>query len=318
MEQIAENLLEYGVDNSNRIKDKAFFNNHLVRELQIPESVTEIGNWCFAHAINLRKLQVPAHSISMGKKAFQDCPALKQIMVDGGNEFVAECLANAYRDFPEKMLGSSVEICRDFSIAGDEGKRELWQQSYDEALLQFMNRSDDADYEPVFIGWFDVEDFDDQQLAYKQQIRVKKQRLLIHRLARDYEADAFFTGNNEEVDSREFPIKKQEEGLLLRDRLLECLTRYQNLSVDKDTLTLRGKELLKQGSELLETWLPRDAEFGNRVSSYKVWKETGSLDSEVIGRLLLIEDLDPEVRAYLILQGTTGGKQEDAFAGFEL
>ena len=84
-------------------------------------------------------------------------------------------LASMFRFFQDNRL-------ENLQMAGDEQEQWQWLVCYDEVLQEYINRADDTDFEPAFIGWFDIEDVDDQKQRYILQQKKNKIRLAFQRL----------------------------------------------------------------------------------------------------------------------------------------
>ena len=149
------------------IAPKAFLSCKSVSEIVLPETITKIGDWAFAHMKNLKKLTLPAKSLQFGKNVFLDCEQLTQIFPfpDNSNkEGIPYFLASAV------TFLNNISLCCP-ELAGSETKCISWLADYDDILLQFMNSPDETGFEPVFFGWFDVDDVDVQ----KQRFIIKRQ-----------------------------------------------------------------------------------------------------------------------------------------------
>lgn len=170
---------------------KAFLSCKHVERLFLPETVENVEDWAFAHMKNLSEIILPAKEICFGKKVFLGCDKLCRVLFlekqDASlkkqnvhaetvvYEGISYFLASMFRFFP----GSSLE---NLKMAGDEQGQWQWLAEYDEALQSYIGRADDYDFEPAFIGWFDIEDVDDQKQRYVIQQKKHKIRLAFQRL----------------------------------------------------------------------------------------------------------------------------------------
>lgn len=154
---------------------KAFLSCKSIEKLVLPDSLESVEDWGFAHMKNLREITLPAKDILFGKKVFLGCDRLQKVKVSHFYEGFPHFLASMFRFFPEKRL-------ENLKMIGDEQRQWEWLTYYDEALLAYMLRQDDYDFVPAFIGWFDVEDVDDQKEHYVLQQRKHKIRLAMQRL----------------------------------------------------------------------------------------------------------------------------------------
>lgn len=156
---------------------KAFLSCRCVECLELPESITCIEDWAFAHMKNLRELVLPAKELSFGKKVFLGCEKLEKISL---------CKADTiYQGIPY-LLASLVRFTQEppkgLILAGSRQGQGQWLAEYDEALLQFLMREDTYGFEPAFIGWFNIEDVDDQQEDFVRERRRNKIALVLQRL----------------------------------------------------------------------------------------------------------------------------------------
>ena len=63
------------------LENKAFSDCYGLRELEIPEGVTEIGKWCFSYCGELIEIHLPSSLRKMGWNAFGGCKKLKKIEI---------------------------------------------------------------------------------------------------------------------------------------------------------------------------------------------------------------------------------------------
>lgn len=162
------------------IGTKAFLSCKTIEKLVLPDTLEAVEDWGFAHMKNLREIVLPAKEISFGKKVFLGCDNLEKVCLlrrSSGTlyEGMPYFLASMFRYFPEKHL---VHL----RTAGDDCGQWIWLTDYDEALLRYIAMPHDYDFEPAFIGWFDVEDVDDQKEHFVRQQRKNKVYLVFRRL----------------------------------------------------------------------------------------------------------------------------------------
>lgn len=161
-----------------KIGAKAFLSCKSIVHLSLPETVEEIGDWAFAHMKNLKTLTLPAHSITFGKNVFLDCSSLEEIHLSQDDS------QNPGLPF---FLASSITILNEISLccperAGNAQHHKNWMEDYDETLLQFLANPDTTGFEPVFIGWFSVEDLDSQTQRFTKKRQQEKTFLAFQRL----------------------------------------------------------------------------------------------------------------------------------------
>lgn len=164
------------------IASKAFLSCKSIERLVLPDSLEAVEDWGFAHMKNLREIVFPAKDIRFGRQIFLGCERLERVRlrdmepeIQSGLPGIPELLASMFRFFPQERL-------EDIALAGDRRGQWKWLAAYDDALEDFLKRPDDTGFEPAFIGWFDVEDVDDQRADYILQHRKNKIRLVFQRL----------------------------------------------------------------------------------------------------------------------------------------
>ena len=164
---------------------KAFLSCRQVERLTLPDTLEQVEDWAFAHMKGLRDIVFPAKEVLFGKKVFLGCDGLQRVLLTCGGEAVEGqyegmpfFLASVFRLGMENM-GKDLSNLR---LAGDAEGQWQWLVSYDEAVAQYLMRADDHDFEPAFIGWFDVEDVDDQRAGYVAEQKKRKVELAFQRL----------------------------------------------------------------------------------------------------------------------------------------
>ena len=156
---------------------KAFLSCRRVELLELPESIEQIQDWAFAHMKGLRELVIPGKEITFGKKVFLGCENLEQIRFRRWE--------GIYRGIPY-FLASQVRFTNEppmnLTLAQSEKDQWEWLAAYDMWLLQFLDREDTYGFEPAFIGWFNIQDVDDQQDDFIRARRKCKIALVLQRL----------------------------------------------------------------------------------------------------------------------------------------
>ena len=184
----------------NTIGAKAFLSCKTVEKLWLPDSIREIGDWAFAHMKNLKEIALPAETIAFGKQVFMGCEQLTRVHVvvkhreDGEKDKESPDEAKAwecslYEDL-EYFLATM--FCHfesgqlmDLSILQTEEGQKKWIEKYDQVLCEYLAEDDAVRFVPAFIGWFDVEDLDEQKKRYVNQVKCKKLEITLQRLLYD-------------------------------------------------------------------------------------------------------------------------------------
>lgn len=262
---------------------KAFLSCRTVERLELPDTLEQVEDWGFAHMKHLKELVFPLRHICFGKKVFLGCDSLERVILRDAK--------GQYEGIPF-FLASLVRWMEDVPVepelAGDVKGQWQWLVTYDRALLDFLHRPDDAGFEPAFIGWFYVEDVDDQRQKYILERQKCKIRLAFQRL-------------------------RYPEGLSrdTRRQLGEFL-----LGEDEGAGDERTSEPRKIPALFLE--LCRE-EYGQNVRYLQIWQQIGGFDLYSPGYLLeQLPKADPEVRAFLMKCSLSQGKTEDFFDKMEL
>lgn len=156
---------------------KAFLSCKSVEKLILPESLVQVEDWAFAHMRNLQEMVLPAKRIAFGKKVFLGCERLNRVSLHGAKPYegIPFFLANVFRLLEDEALW-------DLEKAGDAEGQWEWLALYDKKLVEYIKKPDEEGFVPAFIGWFDVEDVDDQKDGYILRQRKNKVLLVFQRL----------------------------------------------------------------------------------------------------------------------------------------
>jgi hypothetical protein len=143
----------------------------------VPDSIEEIGDWCFAHAENLRTVVLPRKALSCGKELFLGCKRLRSIELSGlPDQLLDKGLG--------RMLALGVTVLHDYylldpmAVGGDE-----WVEAWDEKLLALMELDDLDGFEELWTcGEEDYEGKDYDIKSYPVEKRKMKLRVVYFRL----------------------------------------------------------------------------------------------------------------------------------------
>ncbi len=171
------------------VGSKAFLSCKSVERLVLPPTVESVMDWGFAHMKNLREIVMPAGEIHFGKQVFLGCDSLQRVLLYSVKKYretadiyfleeisgLDKLRASMFRFFPLAIEGWAQQ-------PEDPDAQEQWLERYDEALADYLNRPDEEGFVPAFIGWFDVEDVDDQKQGYLKKVRLSKISLAFQRM----------------------------------------------------------------------------------------------------------------------------------------
>lgn len=201
----------------NTIGAKAFLSCKTIEKLWLPDSIREIGDWAFAHMKNLKEITLPAETIAFGKQVFMGCEQLDRVHVvsvkwqdktqknqnqeisdenlDGdfhgdshGENQYSERLYEGLEYFLATMFCNfeNDQLMNLGKLQTEEGQKK-WLEKYDQVLCEYLEEDDAVRFVPAFIGWFDVEDLDEQKKRYVNQVKCKKLEIALQRLLYDAE-----------------------------------------------------------------------------------------------------------------------------------
>jgi hypothetical protein len=166
------------------IAKKTFLSCKTVREITLPDSIEEIGDWAFAHAENLRTLYMPRKDVSRGKELFLGCKRLKSIELRDLPENLKDCGL-------ERMLSLGVTVLHDYFLFSpmDVGS-DSWVKRWDEKLIALIELSDLDGFEELWTcGEEDYEGKDYDIKSYPVEKRKMKLRIVYFRLLNPYKLD---------------------------------------------------------------------------------------------------------------------------------
>ena len=193
----------------NVIGAKAFLSCKTVEKLWLPDTVREIGDWAFAHMKKLKEITLPAETIAFGKQVFMGCEQLSRVHIvsvrqqdkiqNNQNQGIPGGDFHGKNQCPERLYeGLEYFLATMFcnfengqlmnlgKLQTEEGQKR-WLEKYDQVLCEYLAEDDGIRFVPAFIGWFDVEDLDEQKKRYVNQVKCKKLEIALQRLLYDAE-----------------------------------------------------------------------------------------------------------------------------------
>jgi len=127
--------ISFGSSNSNPLyyAHNLYLNGELVTELEIPDSVTSIGNYAFRNCTNLTSVTIPDSVTSIGSYAFDDCPIenatmptsaissipkdkLKTVVINGGATISDDAFYNC-TSLTSVTIGNSVTSIGNYAFS---------------------------------------------------------------------------------------------------------------------------------------------------------------------------------------------------------
>ncbi len=151
------------------IAKKAFLSKKNLRRVFLPDTVTEVGDWCFAYCNCLEEVCIPNHAVSFGKAVFLDCAKLRRVTIEQKAEWVSYLLAAAVTSMQAYYL-----------LDVEEAGGEEWLEKWDARMMEMLARPDEEGFsKQVLCG---EEDYGSTDMnVFMREKRKAKVRLLLLR-----------------------------------------------------------------------------------------------------------------------------------------
>lgn len=117
-----------------QISKKEYLGTKGLREVILPDTVTEIGDWAFAQCIHLKHFKC-GDNVSFGKNVFEGCAALETIEIGSHHEDLKFLLAAVVNKLPAPQL------LRDTDIGS-----KAWHSRFDLSLKAYLAQDDIEGY----------------------------------------------------------------------------------------------------------------------------------------------------------------------------
>jgi hypothetical protein len=163
------------------INKKTFLSCKTIREITLPDTIEEIGDWAFAHAENLRTITLPRKEILRGKELFLGCKRLRSIEFNNMPEELKDKGLG-------RMIALGVTILHDYSLFSPmEVGSDEWVEHWDEKLKSLIELDDLDGFEELWTcGEEDYEGKDYDIKSYPVEKRKMKLRVVYFRLLNPY------------------------------------------------------------------------------------------------------------------------------------
>ena len=96
-----------------------------IRELHIPESVTEIFPHAFEYSTQLEKITLPKHVTKIESYTFQYCHHLKQVPLHSGIEYIGESAFRDCNSLKEIILPMGIKAIRSYAFSSCQNLEKL-------------------------------------------------------------------------------------------------------------------------------------------------------------------------------------------------
>lgn len=163
------------------IGKKAFLGNKSIKEIVLPDTIRQIGDWAFACCAKLTKLTMPYRKLELGQGIFRDCFSLVQMI----NQEAA--VQNKKMTDVSYLMAEAVRTLGAFYLFDPEaaGSAE-WFARWDARLRTVMDTPDAEGFSKMLLcGEEDYGSRENNLDHYTGQQRRRKVRLAMCRLMHD-------------------------------------------------------------------------------------------------------------------------------------
>ena len=247
------------------IKKKAHLGDRKIVNETIPEGVTTIEDWAYAHCKLLNKIYIPDTVVSISPKTFDGCDNLQEVFIYKGEDVL--------NDNPH-LLALSIKTwandINEFVLAAS--KPDRFYSIFDLKLTKYLEENDDVGFDPFLAGGEeDYEDDDNDIDLFIAKRQVEKCILIYERILSE---DAGHTINKDTKDSYIEYLKLRRTthafDALLKDDIY--VSPYRKVYFALDLISA------KEASKLLEV-ARDDKELSSILINVSI-KESGDLISE--------------------------------------
>ena len=81
-----------------KMEDEAFDGCKKLREIEIPDKVESLGEYCFWECAALRSINIPNSVKSLGECCFYECAALQSVSIPADTKIGRSCFDNCHRN----------------------------------------------------------------------------------------------------------------------------------------------------------------------------------------------------------------------------
>lgn len=289
------------------IYKKAFFNSRFLVSLTLPDSLTQIGDWAFAHCPRLVRVCLPHKRMELGKSLFLGSDLVEEIRLipAGDGRRSSDEAVGRMSDRPAEMAGWSAGDADKTDVFRNEDQsrwaeafqhedRYLWAEAFRQdipALLAAAVRYLDADY--LFSTW---------EAGSAEWIRKWDSRLLEIICRSDQEGFTKQVLCGEEdygsTDLGRYETQRREEKVRL------CFTRLLHpWGMAEDTKKALTEYLLDHtaGCATRETWEVVRREYAHKRQYYEFFARIGCVTEENFDEILAdLGERQPELKAYMM------------------
>ncbi len=155
-----------------KVEKKCFLGKRTPVRVVLPDTVEEVGDYCFSGSAALREVSLPGGNMTFGKAPFRNCPELKRINVRG---------ISGKLKVPGELMALTVEFDSAYLLDTAEAGSAEWYRKWDAKLASELHTPDDEGHtKEVLCG---EEDYESTNLeGYVRGKRLLKARHCLIRL----------------------------------------------------------------------------------------------------------------------------------------
>lgn len=116
-----------------QVLKKAFLGKRTIKKIILPDSVRSVGDFCFAHCVNLTEIVMPV--CATGEGIFTGCKSLDKIALPGLSEDMTVLIAGAVRNAAPAHLSDIEHLSDDFLTKWDAWAISVLESPDDEGFL---------------------------------------------------------------------------------------------------------------------------------------------------------------------------------------
>lgn len=300
------------------IAKKAFLSKKYLRNVTVPDTVEEVGDWAFAHCDALREVNFGGRDVRFGKAVFLECPGLRAIRfsesVEGGAEGTAEGATGGLEGVTrvaERSIGEpeGVVKAREKVTAAREDSAKRSEPEGISALLAAAVTQMESQYlldgrEAGSGEW--LEKWDARMLTILRAADSEGYSKQILCGEEDYEST--------DLETYLSNSRKKKVRLLLLRLLYPAGLQPDHAEELKEYLLSHTK-----GCEHEETWQVVRTECGDRREFYELFAKLGCLMKENAPAVIAeIGEEYPEMKAFFLRYQSEHFGADDFFGGLEL
>lgn len=168
-----------------KLDKKAFLSAKLLKEIRLPESVREIGDFAFAYCSSLESVWLPQKELVIGKGVFKDCHRLLAVYPTAPD--------GSFDRQTGMLLGAvPVKLEADYLFTPRQAGTKEWLLRFDDKLREFLSRPDEDGFvKMVYCGEEDIVANVEFYLAERKR---EKARMCFLRLMNDRGLSGEFGG----------------------------------------------------------------------------------------------------------------------------